>query len=256
MTLRANPRVDVVILSWNDEPLVDAAVASALVSIDVDVRVFVVDNGSIPALQPKWQDDRVRVIRNAENRGVAGGRNQGVHASDAGIVCFLDSDARLEPHCLATLVGALGDPDVAVTVPVFTNQSPQQSAGRAPTLTRKLLRLCNLRSTYAGAPLRAVTVWDVDFGIGACQVFRRSAFDAVGGLDESHLFGPEDVDFCLRVRKVGSRVVQVRGARCDHPARRGHRALLTRRGMAHAAAVCRHLWRHRGTARALRQVSA
>ncbi len=249
-------RIDVVILSWNDGPLVDVAVESALASIGVDVRVLVVDNGSMPPVRLGSNDDRVRVIRNNENRGVASGRNQGVHATDAPIVCFLDSDARLESRCLATLAAALSDPDVAVAVPVFTDQSPQQSAGRAPTLTRKLLRLCNLRSSYAGAAPSAAAVWDVDFGIGACQVFRRAAFDAVGGLDESYLFGPEDVDFCLRVRKLGSRVVQVRGAHCDHPARRGHRALLTRRGIAHAAAVCRHLWRHRNTARALREVSA
>lgn len=250
------PRIDVVILSWNDGPLVNDAVESALGSVGVDVQVLVVDNGSVPALRVASNDDRVRVIRNDENRGVAGGRNQGVHATEAGTVCFLDSDARLEPQCLAMLAVALSDPDVAVAVPVFTGQSPQDSAGRAPTLTRKLLRLFNLRSSYAGSAPDTAAAWDVDFGIGACQVFRRSAFDAVGGLDESYLFGPEDVDFCLRVRKLGSRVVQVRDALCDHPARRGHRALFTRRGIAHAVAVSRHLWRHRGTARALREVSA
>jgi hypothetical protein len=249
------PRVDVVILAWNDGPLVETAVHSALASDGVDVRVVVVDNGSKPPLQPTSTDDRLCVQRNPENRGVAGGRNQGVAATDAAIVCFLDSDARLEPTCLRTLVSALDEPSVAIAVPVFTDQSPQQSAGRAPTLTRKLLRLVNLRSDYDGSSPSGVAVWDVDFGIGACQVLRRAAFNAVDGLDESYLFGPEDVDFCLRVRKAGWRVVQVRDARCHHPARRAHRGVLTRRGLLHGAAVCRHLWRHRGTARALRGAS-
>ena len=44
----SGPEVDVVILTWNDGPLLDAAVDSALVSQGVDVRVFVVDNGSDP----------------------------------------------------------------------------------------------------------------------------------------------------------------------------------------------------------------
>ena len=250
-----SPRVDVVILAWNDGSVIDAAINSALASVGVDVRVVVVDNGSEPPVTPRSADARMQIERNPENRGVAGGRNQGVLATDAAIVCFLDSDARLEASCLRTLVAALDEPSVAVAVPVFTGQAPQQSAGRAPTLIRKVLRLCNVRSDYGATPRSCDGVWDVDFGIGACQVLRRSAFDAVGGLDESYLFGPEDVDFCLRVRKAGWRVVQVRHARCDHPARRAHRGMLSRRGLAHAAAVCRHLWRHRGTARALRGVS-
>lgn len=248
------PRVDVVVLSWNDGPMVDIAVDSALASDGVDVQVLVIDNGSQPALHAGSHDARVRTIRNDDNRGVAGGRNQGVRATDAPIVCFLDSDARLHPSCLRTLVGGL-EGSVAVAVPVFTGQQPQESAGRIPTLLRKLLRLCNLRSDYAGVAPSNAAVWDVDFGIGACQVFRRSAFDAVGGLDESYLFGPEDVDFCLQVRKAGWRIVQIRAARCDHPARRRNRGLFTRRGIAHGAAVVRHLWRHRGTARALRSAS-
>lgn len=250
------PRVDVVILAWNDGPLVDTAIDSALASVGVEVRVLVVDNGSRPPVRVASCDERVRVVRNDDNRGVAGGRNQGVRATDALLVCFLDSDARLESSCLRTLVAGVLDSSVAVAVPVFTGQTPQQSAGRAPTLTRKLLRLCNIRSDYAGAAHANAASRDVDFGIGACQVFRRAAFDAVGGLDESYLFGPEDVDFCLRVRKGAWRVVQMRDAHCDHPARRRNRGVFTRRGIAHAAAVCRHLWRHRGTARALRGASA
>jgi GT2 family glycosyltransferase len=247
------PRIDVVILSWNDGALLDRAVGSVLRSAGVDVRVIVVDNGSSPPASVA-QDPRIRVLRNQVNRGVAPGRNQGVRASDAPLVCVLDSDARLEPACLRALADAVAEASVAVAVPVFIGHTPEQTAGRAPTLGRKLLRLCNLRGDYA-AMVRADDRWDVDFGIGACQLFRRAAFEAVGGLDEAYFYGPEDVDFCLRLRHAKWRIVQVAGARCDHPPRRRFRGLMTRRGLAHAAAVCRHLWRHRGAARQLRGAS-
>jgi GT2 family glycosyltransferase len=141
----------------------------------------------------------------------------------------------------------LDDETVGLTAPVFDGQCPEASAGRAPTLGRKFSRALNRTDVYARTPGQGVDArCDVDFAIGACQVFRREAFDAVGGLDESAAFGPEDVDFCLRVRAAGWRIVQVLGAGCDHPPRRAFKGLATARGLKHAGAVARHLWRHRG----------
>ncbi len=139
------------------------------------------------------------------------------------------------------------DDDVALAAPVFHDQATEATTGRSPTLKRKLLRLANMSDTYEGVERRLESdSWEVDFTIGACQVLRRSAFESVGGLDESFFYGPEDVDFCLRLREAGWRIVQVRGAICDHPPRRRFRGLWTRRGVQHAWAVARHLWRHRG----------
>jgi hypothetical protein len=239
------PTIDVVILTWNDGALLGTAVASALASEAVDVGVTVVDNGSDPPAEVV-HDDRVRLIRNEENRGVAGGRNIGARAGSAPLLCFLDSDAELAPHSLAVLATAMEVPEVAVAVPVFSGQPPEASAGRAPTFRVKLARGLGRRSTYEPMrPSPTATTWDVDFGIGACQLIRRDAFDAVGGLDDSIFYGPEDVDFCLRVLAAGHRVVQVDGADVRHPPRRSFRKPLTVRGLRHAGTIARHLWRHR-----------
>jgi len=238
------PQVDIVVLTWNDGELLDAAVASALCSEGVDVRVIVVDNGSeLPPLLPA--DARITVVSNPANLGVAPGRNQGAAIGESDFICFLDSDARLHPGTVASLLAPLlADEGVAMAVPVFTGQRPEDSAGRAPSLVDKVLRVSNLREGYR--PVTAVgEVWEVDFGIGACQLVRRSDFAAAGGFDVSYFYGPEDVDLCLRLRERSRRVVQVGAAACDHPPRRRFRGLLTQRGLQHAWAVTRHLWRHR-----------
>lgn len=238
------PAVDVVVLTWNDGELLDAAVRSALRSESVDVRVIVVDNGSdLPPELPS--DPRIRVLANRANVGVAPGRNQGAAAGDSPFICFLDSDARLGLETLQRLLEPLErSADVALAVPVFTDQPAEASAGRAPSLGDKVLRVLSLRHGYRAVPTEG-GCWDVDFGIGACQLVRRADFMAVGGFDASYFYGPEDVDLCLRLRERGRRVVQVRRAGCDHPARRRCRGLLTRRGIRHGWAVARHLWRHR-----------
>ena len=68
--------VDVVVLTWNDDPvMLDAALDSALEQQSCAVRLFVVDNGSAPPAVVA--DERAQVLRQEENLGVGGGRNVG-----------------------------------------------------------------------------------------------------------------------------------------------------------------------------------
>lgn len=236
--------VDVVTLTWNDGERLDRSLAATLASVGIDVRLTIVDNGSEPPpVVPR--DERVAMIRNSTNRGVRA-RNQGVERSGVPFVAFVDSDACVHPETLRILVDALeANPAVALAVPVFDNQEPEESAGRAPTLSRKLFRLAGLTRRYRSERDPKASLWDVDFAISACWVFRRDVFNALGGLDETYFYGPEDIDFCLRLRLAGWRIVQVAAARCDHPPRRRFRSPLSRAGARHTFAVIRHLWRHR-----------
>ena len=240
--------LDVIVLTWNDGTLLDVAVRSALLQRRVDVAVTVVDNGS--SSPATVNDVRVQLIRSEANLGVGRGRNVGVRATEAPFVCFLDSDAATSTRMRSRKLVApmLDDETIGLTAPVFTGQRPEASAGRAPTFGRKVARALNRTDVYARTPGQGVEARsDVDFAIGACQVFRREVFERIGGLDESAAFGPEDVDFCLRVRAAGWRVVQVATADCDHPPRRAFKGLATARGIRHTAAVLRHFWRHRST---------
>ncbi len=239
--------VDVVVLTWNDGELLDRAVASVHASTGVEVRLVVVDNGSWP---PARVEGPATVIRNEFNRGVAAGRNQGIAAASAPMVCLLDSDAELRPGALGRLVAELVETDAALVVPVFEGQAPEASAGLAPSLGRKVARVLGRSASYA--PAREASSlegsagsWPVEFGIGACQLFRRRWWEEVDGIDESFFYGPEDVDFCLRILDAGGAVRQVAGAPVHHPPRRRHRRPINAAGLRHAWAVGRYLVRHR-----------
>lgn len=232
------------ILTWNDGDLLAKAIDSALASEGVDPSVIVVDNGSDP---PATTPAAVRLLRNEANAGVAAGRNQGIAAGTSPLVCLLDSDAELTPTALRTLVDELTTTGADLVVPVFDGQAPEASAGMAPTLGRKVLRMAGRTAHYR--PTFGVEAddrsWPVEFGIGACQVFQRDRWEAVDGIDESFFYGPEDVDFCLRLIDAGGEVRQVAGAPVVHPPRRRHRKPVTAAGLRHAGAIGRYLLRHR-----------
>lgn len=236
--------IDVVILTWNDGPLLQRAVDSVHRSEGVRARCVVVDNGSDSAPSVKLHAGDL-LISLPGNVGVAAGRNNGAWRGTAPLICFLDSDAVLHRDALRLLSAALSaHPEIALAAPVFDGQDPTESGGRAPTFARKVDRLRGSTSAYAAGTNRDGLI-DVDFAIGACQLFRRDAFVEVGGLDERYFYGPEDADFGMRLRLNGWRVVQVEEAGCEHPPRRSNRKLMTKRGLRHAWAVTRFLWRHR-----------
>ena len=67
---------------------------------------------------------------------------------------------------------------------------------------------------YAG---RIYVTQDLSAVTGACQLMRRALFEQLGRLDERHLaVAYNDIDFCLRVREAGLRVIYTPHARLLH----------------------------------------
>ena len=68
----------------------------------------------------------------------------------------------------------------------------------------------------SGYMFRLATVQDFSAVTGACLLVRASLYDALGGLDEAFTVAFNDVDFCLRARDAGARIVWTPYARLIH----------------------------------------
>ncbi len=236
------PAVDIVVLTWNDGAHAERALAAATQSRGVELRLWVVDNGSDPPFSTRVPV--AGLLRQERNRGVARGRNDGAAMGEASYLGFLDSDAVVASDTFRLLVHALSHDGVAMAVPRFEDQAPEATAGARPGIGRKLARSLGLTARY-GKSGEGTDVRTVEFAIGACQLMRRSVFEEVGGLDDTYFYGPEDIDFCDRLRAAGWKIVQVDAARVHHSARRTHRKPFTRRGLRHAVALVRFYSRRR-----------
>ncbi|HJN84757.1 MAG TPA: glycosyltransferase family A protein, partial [Patescibacteria group bacterium] len=102
--------ISVIIPSYNHASSVGKAIDSALSSINVDIEVIVINDGSSDdtkdALRQYEELDRVKVIHQ-ENRGSNPTRNRGFKESSGDYVIFLDADAILVPDALEKLENAL-----------------------------------------------------------------------------------------------------------------------------------------------------
>jgi len=94
--------------------------------------------------------------------------------------------------------------------------------------------------------IKAQTPFSPGYIIGACQLIRREAINKVGLLDEQIFYGPEDADYCLRLKKKGYEVVCLPTVRVIHAYQRQCYQLNKRRLIwVHFKGLIYFWWKHR-----------
>lgn len=74
---------------------------------------------------------------------------------------------------------------------------------------------------------------------------RRDVLDEVGLLDERIFYAPEDVDYCIRVRRTGFRVVRCFGATITHEYQRiSKKRLLSKTNLEHVRGLAYFFRKH------------
>ena len=187
-----------------------------------DFHYILVDNGS--------RDHSVEMVRSrignasiielGQNLGTTGGFNRGFEETrrwGAEYVMWLSPDVLLAPDCLGLLVDELDrQPKVGAVGPVLFKShdlSLVESAGF--TVDR---RDWSIYANYGGQrePLTITPTLYADYIDGGTTLFRLSALEKVGLLDEVLFMYSEDLDMCLRLREAGYEVVVVSKARAWH----------------------------------------
>jgi GT2 family glycosyltransferase len=107
------PRATVVIVNWNGERLLRSCLdALARQQTSAPFLTWVVDNassdGSVALLEKEYPD--VRVLRNADNRGFAGGNNTALREVTTPFAVLLNNDATPEPDWLEQLLAPFAEP--------------------------------------------------------------------------------------------------------------------------------------------------
>jgi hypothetical protein len=205
-----------------------------------------VDNGSTDETGPfldeiaRTASERVRIIRNPENRGFAVACNQGAQVGTGGILVFLNNDVVVHPGWLEPLVRELLENarTGVVGARLVYPDGTIQHAGVG--VNRKGIPYHLFHGLHADDPLVAGRR-RFSMVTGACMAVRRHEFLSLGGFDEGFINGHEDVDLCLRYFHAEGTSVQA--GLHGHPSRepdRGPLRALPVQHPAHLAPVVGH----------------
>lgn len=219
MTAMADlPTVDVIVLNWNGRDYLPACLDALNRQTHPPASITVVDNGSTDDSLTwlRQTAPAVRLINLGANVGFAAGNNAALAESTAAVVALLNPDVVVSPDWLAQLAIACAASDrigvVGGKLWYPDGRTIQHGGGylRPPQA---------LPGHYAiGEPDtgQADTPRDVDYVIGGAAAIRRETLHDVGLLDEGYFLYYEDVDYCLRARRAGWRVVYAPGATAVH----------------------------------------
>ncbi|HLQ37887.1 MAG TPA: glycosyltransferase family 2 protein [Planctomycetota bacterium] len=208
-------RVIVVIVNWNGaEFLADCLRAVAAQQLDGGVAPLLIDNGSTDGSLELLARDfpQVPVVRAANNYTAA--NNLGVARATGPYALLLNTDATLQPGCLAALVQELERaPRAAVAAPKIL--FPDGRVASTGIVQRDDLYWLDRDqgATDDGRTARGGEVLGVS---GCCALFRTAAWRQVGGQDEAFHMYYEDVDLALRLRAAGFISLYVPAATCVH----------------------------------------
>ncbi len=100
------PRISVITAVYNGESHLEECLESISEQTFSNYEHIIVDDGSTdntPEILKKWQsnDQRIKVLRNTENRGRSISRNRAIMAAKAPLIAVLDADDCALPHRLA-----------------------------------------------------------------------------------------------------------------------------------------------------------
>ncbi|MGH6657500.1 MAG: glycosyltransferase family 2 protein [Actinocrinis sp.] len=217
-----------VVTAYHPDERLAQVVESALASC---ARVIVADNtpGESPSAAEKLDHPNVKVLRSGRNLGLAAALNLGLREvpDEAGAVLFLDQDSVLPPDLVPGLAAHLADPTIGVV-------------GPAPVDAEK-------GGAYETLSVLHGDVSDRYSVITSGMLVRRDCFQTVPAFREDFFVDCVDIDFCLRLRRAGVRIVRDKQLLLPHSIGDGrdHRLLgvLPVRVLHYAA------WRHYWVAR-------
>jgi GT2 family glycosyltransferase len=235
---------------------------------------------SLPALLPQVDElivvanvpgsveevpEGVRVIHNPEPLSYAANANVGIAATTGEYVIVANTDAVVEPGCVATLIEfADAHPRCGIAGPKLLNPdgSIQASRRRFPTIGNTLVRRTPMRRLFP--PLewqrqhymldeQVDEPMQVDTMLGAFLLCRRTMLAEIGGWDASYRHYIEDIDLTYRAMKAGWERWWVPQAVAHHEWQResDHR-FLSRMSWYHTRGMVRFLRKHPERLRALR----
>ncbi len=232
-----NFNLTAIIVNYNAGEFLQRCVDS-LLSCPLKIEIIIVDNASSDHSlarinETPQSESKIQLIKNKANVGFAAACNQGFKISTAPILLFLNPDCAVKPGALFNLMSIMkNDPQIGMVGGLLVNSDGTEQAGgrRAiPTPWRSFVRAFGLArfaqrwpSLFYDFHLHKQplpdTAIEVEAISGACMMVRRDVMQDVGEWDEGYFLHCEDLDWCMRFRKKGWKILFVPNAKITHAA--------------------------------------
>lgn len=201
-------KIFIIILTFNNEKTIGDLLESVNPLVGI-FKVVVCDNNSKDETISRVKKFKfVKIIKNKENLGYAGGNNVGIKyalKNGADFVFILNPDTLLKNDFLTNFREntslLLENNKIGIIGPkIYDNEGKIWSVGGRVDKERYSAYLVG----YGKDDMGQYNVDNnIDYVSGTAIIVRKDVFEKIGLLREDYFLYYEDVDFCLRARKAG-----------------------------------------------------
>ncbi|WP_010179465.1 glycosyltransferase family 2 protein [Aquimarina agarilytica] len=204
----------IVILNWNGQQFLSQFLPSVIQHSE-DATIYVIDNASTDN-SVVWLTENypeIKIVSLKENKGYAGGYQEGLKVIHEDFYCLLNSDIEVTKNWLFSIKKLFDlDQNIAAIQPKildYKNQNYFEYAGAGGGFMDKF-----------GYPYCRGRIFDsiekdegqyndeipVFWASGACLFIRKNNFWDAGGLDVDYFAHQEEIDLCWRLHNQGKKV--------------------------------------------------
>jgi GT2 family glycosyltransferase len=241
------PLVSVVIVTYGNWPLVRRSLEALLERTEAVYEVIVVDSASPDETAQRLAEEveGANVVLSEENIGFGGGSNLGAERARGRYVCFLNSDAMVEPGWLDPLLDVLKEDETAgAVVPMLLN--PDGSIQEAGSVIDSIGWTLALGRGQSANDFAHRFRREIDYGSAACLLISRESFWQVDGFEAAYGIGYfEDVDLSFKLEERGLRTIYEPRSRVVHELHGSGTSIQARRRMEANRGVFYERWAER-----------
>jgi GT2 family glycosyltransferase len=216
-------RIGVVTVTYNSASVLPEFLRCVMEQTHQQFLLFAVDNASKDdtlRLLHECSDDRLRIIANPCNRGVAAGNNQGIVAAlEAGCssVLLLNNDTEFDAALFTQLDAQLDQKQAEMVCPkIMYYDEPERIWAAGGTFQPWI----GYRSVHLGEGEVDHGQYDrariVTYVPTCCVLIRKAVFEKVGMMDERYFVYVDDTDFMYRAMRAGVKLMYLPEAKLLH----------------------------------------
>lgn len=201
MSKLITPKVSVIIVNYNTADFISICIESLKKQTQIPIEIIVVDNASTDQSIEVLESVKInnfKLIKSSENIGFGRANNLAAKSATGDFLLLLNPDTTLDsPTTIIDLVNYYDQNSFGLLAPLINE--PRKSKFVLP------------KYKYPGQKYAIFTRFNhlpgkIAWVLGACILLKKHIYDELDGFDPDFFLYGEDVDLCLRARKLGYQI--------------------------------------------------
>lgn len=220
-------KISIVILNWNRWVELNKCLqtVSKLSNVSYKLEIIVVDNASSDGSPDKIQNNypKIILVKSVRNLGFSGGNNLGIKQAlknKSDFILILNNDTLLDEKLIEELFKTYNNYKINILSPKIyfspgcefhKDKYKPAELGKVIWSAGGIIDWNNVIGFHKGVDKVDQGQFDkfeiIDFATGAAMFIKSEVFKKVGLFDEKYFLYYEDLDFCMRAKLKGEKIL-------------------------------------------------